>query len=69
MKPQGSCKIGTQCTASIKLVKHLATLEVDVTICHTHYGHDLNNFQHLRVTGIIKEHVLGKFKEGMGFSG
>lgn len=64
MKPQGSCKIGTHCTAGVKLLKNLINGTIEATICHTHYGHELENIQHLRVNVTIKEILLGKFDEG-----
>ena len=64
MKPQGSCKIGTYCTAGIKLLKHLDTGVVEATICHTHYGHELDNIQHLRVSPTLKKILIDKFNEG-----
>jgi len=64
MKPQGSCKIGTYCTAGIKLLKQLNTGIVEATICHTHYGHELDNVQHLRISQAMKNILVQKFDDG-----
>jgi hypothetical protein len=64
MKPQGSCKIGTYCTAGIKLLKQLDTGIVEATICHSHYGHELDNIQHLRISTSLKKVLIEKFKSG-----
>ena len=66
MKPQGSCKMNGYCTAGIKLLKNLESGEVKCEICHTHYGHPLDNgaIPHLRVNNVLRKIIWKKFEEG-----
>lgn len=41
IKSQGTSKLNTYCTATITTTTDNKTGEVYVTVCHTHYGHDL----------------------------
>ncbi|CAG7660637.1 unnamed protein product [Allacma fusca] len=70
MKPQGSCKMNGYCTAGIKLCKSLESGEIRCEICHTHYGHPLDNgaIPHLRVNNVLRKIILKKFEEGMSFN-
>ena len=45
LKTQGTSKLDTYCTASIRTTSNQLTKEMEVEVCNTHYGH-LSEMEH-----------------------
>ncbi len=65
LKTQGSSKIDSHCTASIKLT-HIYKGKVQVTICKSDYGHDLS-LGHIRLTREARLAIAGQLYQGVSF--
>lgn len=59
----GSSKIASNCTATMTAeLSHSGQVNVD--ICHTHYGHN-KSLEHLRVSTIQREMIAAKLQQGV----
>ena len=64
MKSQGSCKIGGHCTSTLKLTERVDCNELELYICKTHYGHQME-LGHLRISKTDKMLIGCKRKMGV----
>lgn len=60
--PLGSSKINSNCTAS--LTAKVLSGQGEVSICHTHYGHD-TSLEHLRLSATQCEIIAAKLQRGV----
>ncbi len=65
MKLQGSCKIGKQCTAHMKVTLKHETSQVKVYYCSSHHNHT-TTLAHLRMPTATRLNIAAKLQEGVG---
>lgn len=66
IKSQGSCKMGSWCTAYLNARECLLTGAVRVNGCLTHYGHDMD-VVHLRISAADRRAILAEIRRGVPF--
>ena len=64
IKIQGSSKIGTQCTAHMKVTHNKLTNEVDVEYCDYHHIHDVQ-VVHLRIPEETRMTIASQLQQGV----
>ena len=65
MKLQGTCKIGKQCTAHMKVILKHGTSKVKVFYSSSHHNH-ITTLAHLRMPTTIRLKIAAKLQEGVG---
>lgn len=78
MRSQGSCKIDGHCTSTLKLIERIDCSELELHICKTHYGHQME-LGHLRISktdkmvigckrkmGVDKQRIITDVQESIG---
>ena len=64
MKSQGSNKIKTYCTASLTTTKHKVSGLINVKVCHTHYGHNIQ-LGHIPLAVITRQEITAQLVAGV----
>ncbi len=63
-KSQGSCKVGSQCTAHMKVRHNKLDGTVDVQCCDYHHSHELKLI-HLRIPEKIRQAIAAQLHDGV----
>ena len=66
LKSQGTSKLNTYCTASIKTIADKSTCEIQTEACSTHYGHSLDLW-HIQLSENVRLMLAGQLLQGDSF--
>ena len=66
IKTQGTAKLNTYCTASIKTAVDKNTGQLIADVCKTHYGHK-NDLGHIHLSENTRLSIAGKLHQGVAF--